>query len=57
MTDLSPEFRAQAIKTRRLEIIATLANWKSEYFNQGIEHPKTNGSQSRPRHRAVRPRG
>ena len=39
MTDQSPEFRAQAIKTRRLEIIATLANWKSEYFNQGIERP------------------
>lgn len=45
MTDQSPEFRAQAIKTRRLEIISTLATWKSEYFNEGIE--RTVGERAR----------
>jgi hypothetical protein len=39
MTDQSYEFRVQEIKTRQTEIISTLANWKSEYFNQGTERP------------------
>jgi hypothetical protein len=39
MTDLSPEFRAQFIKLRRLEIIATLAAWKRDYIVNGI--PRT----------------
>lgn len=28
----SPEFRAAWIKTRRLEIAATLAEWKRDFF-------------------------
>lgn len=36
----SPEFRIQAIKTRRLEIAATLANWKRDYLVQGIERSR-----------------
>ena len=39
MTDQSPEFRAQVIKTRRLEIIATLAAWKRDYIVNGIPRP------------------
>lgn len=33
----SPEFRVQAIRTRRFEIAATLANWKRDYLVNGIE--------------------
>jgi chromatin segregation and condensation protein Rec8/ScpA/Scc1 (kleisin family) len=39
MTDQNAEFRDKAISTRRLEIAATLARWKSDYFNQGVERP------------------
>lgn len=34
-----PEDRLQAIKTRRLEIDATLAEWKRAYFVDGVERP------------------
>lgn len=34
-----PESRAQFIKTRRLEIHATLAEWKRAFFVDGIERP------------------
>ena len=37
MTDSSPEFRLQQIKTRRLEISATLLEWKRAYFVEGIK--------------------
>lgn len=37
MTTPSAEFRAQEIKTRRLQIAATLAGWKRDYFVHGIE--------------------
>ena len=40
LTAESPEFRVQAIKTRRLEIAATLANWKRDYLAQGIERSR-----------------
>lgn len=33
-----PEARAQWIKLRRLEIAATLAEWKRAWFVDGIEH-------------------
>lgn len=36
---MTPEFRAQEIKTRRLEIAATLAEWKRAYFVEGIARP------------------
>ena len=39
MTDQSPEFRAQHLKTRRLEIIATLAAWKRDYIVNSIPRP------------------
>lgn len=35
----SMESRAQAIKLRRLEIAATLAQWKHEYFESGLGRP------------------
>ena len=35
--DQNPEFRSQEIKTRLLEIAATLAEWKRAYFVDGIE--------------------
>ncbi|NWF45425.1 hypothetical protein F3K02_09215 [Hydrogenophaga sp. D2P1] len=37
----SPEFRAQDIKMRRLEIAAQLAEWKRAFFVDGIEQPFT----------------
>ena len=36
---MSAEFRVQEIKTRRLEIAATLAEWKRAYFVDGIGRP------------------
>lgn len=39
MTAPSPEFRLQQIKTRRLEIAATLSEWKRAYFVDGISRP------------------
>ena len=36
-----PELRSQLIKMRRLEIAATLAEWKRAFFVDGIEHPFT----------------
>ena len=36
----SPEFRVHVIKTRRLDIAATLANWKRDYLAQGIERSR-----------------
>lgn len=35
----TPEFRAAWIKTRRLEIAATLAEWKRAFFVDGVERP------------------
>ena len=40
MTTESPEFRAQAIKLRHLEIAATLANWKRDYLVHNITRTK-----------------
>jgi len=40
MTEESPEFRVQTIKTRRLEIAATLANWKRDFFANNITRTK-----------------
>ena len=34
-----PELRAQEIRMRRLEIAATLAEWKRAFFVDGVEHP------------------
>jgi hypothetical protein len=34
---MSAEFRAAEIKTRRLEIAATLAEWKRAFFVDGVE--------------------
>jgi len=39
MNDPSPEFRLQQIKTRRLEIAATLSEWKRAWFVDGISRP------------------
>lgn len=36
---MTPEFRMQQIKLRRLEIVATLAEWKRAYFVEGIPRP------------------
>ena len=36
---MTPEFRMQQIKMRRLEITATLAEWKRAYFVEGIPRP------------------
>jgi len=36
---MTPEFRMQQIKTRRLEIDATLTEWKRAYFVEGIGRP------------------
>ena len=35
----TPEFRAQEIKIRRLQIAATLLEWKRAFFVDGIERP------------------
>lgn len=41
MSEHTPELRAQEIKTRRLEIAATLAEWKRAFFVDGIKRPFT----------------
>lgn len=44
MSTTSPEFRFQEIKTRRLEIASTLANWKRDYLVDGI--PRARGERA-----------
>lgn len=39
MSDQHAEDRLQAIKLRRLEIEATLAEWKRAFFVDGVERP------------------
>ena len=39
MSEQLPEDRLQQIKMRRLEIDATLAEWKRAWFVEGIERP------------------
>jgi len=39
MTSPNPEIRIHEIKVRRLEIQATLAEWKRAYFVDGTERP------------------
>lgn len=35
----TPEERSQYIKLRRLEIAATLAQWKHEFYTSGVQRP------------------
>lgn len=38
-TPTSPEFRAQAIRLRRAEIAATLAEWRRDWYVDGVSRP------------------
>ena len=44
MSTPSPEFRVQEIKTRHLEIVSTLADWKRDYLVSGI--PRSRGERA-----------